>query len=290
MAGFLDGKSRIIDIVLTKEGRRKISQGTFRPSFVSFSDSGIDYAKDSSFGLEASSCPSDIVTVEAAANGYLLATGGDLNASGGVQVLPTGEEVDAATAFQALQTSQGSILRNLSVLQTKDAADGTFSVSPPSLSFVLSSEATAAGNKNIDSFPGIFEDKRFRSSKNFLYLPPVNKVNQSADVSPLGSYPDSIEDLGSKSIPEIVSQARKDAKSKLVTFGYSDSLQARQQTNLLVQVYELENGKSIRKMDVFDLGWLDIDASRKKVYVAGYEEMDSKNVSTFLGVFYFLVS
>lgn len=290
MAGFLDGKSRIIDIVLTKEGRRKVSQGLFRPSFVSFSDSGVDYESSGlNFGTEAASNPADVLTVEASENGYLLTSGNGLDSTGGMQILPSGEELDATTAFDKLQETQTQAFGKLSILQTVDAADGQFKVSPTNLKFVLGQNETASGAVNIDSFPGMFEDKRFRGVKNFMYLPPVNKLTPDQQSLPLGNYPDSIEDLGSKSLQQVVSKARQEGKSKSVEFGYKDTLQARQQSDLLVQVYELENNKSIRKMDVYDLGFLEIDG-RKRVYVAGYEERDSKNVSTFLGVFYFLVT
>lgn len=43
MSGILNKKQRLIDLVVTSEGRKKIAKGRFRPTFASFSDKDIDY-------------------------------------------------------------------------------------------------------------------------------------------------------------------------------------------------------------------------------------------------------
>ena len=52
MAGILDNKSRIIDAILTSEGRRQMAEGTFEVSYATFSDYGVSYIPDLKNGHE----------------------------------------------------------------------------------------------------------------------------------------------------------------------------------------------------------------------------------------------
>ena len=38
MAGILNNKTRIMDVIVTAEGKRQLGRGNFRPEFASFSD------------------------------------------------------------------------------------------------------------------------------------------------------------------------------------------------------------------------------------------------------------
>lgn len=73
MAGILDAKTRIMDFILTDEGRRQIRDGDLRISFASFSDLGTFYSEDSGgvaldaggrIYFEASSRHQDRIVVE----------------------------------------------------------------------------------------------------------------------------------------------------------------------------------------------------------------------------------
>lgn len=80
MSGILDNKSRMIDAILTAEGRRQMAEGTFVVSYVTFTDSDVAYQYDSENGhvdptnriyFEASNLPQDQVTFEANDEGKL---------------------------------------------------------------------------------------------------------------------------------------------------------------------------------------------------------------------------
>ena len=43
MAGFLDPKQRVMDVILTEIGRAQMTKGDFDVKFVSFSDDGVEY-------------------------------------------------------------------------------------------------------------------------------------------------------------------------------------------------------------------------------------------------------
>lgn len=81
MSGILDNKLRIIDAILTVEGRRQIAQGTFKVSHATFTDLGVAYIPDSEFGhddpttkiyFEACNLPQDQITFEANDEGKLV--------------------------------------------------------------------------------------------------------------------------------------------------------------------------------------------------------------------------
>ena len=58
MAGILDSKSRILDAILTSEGRRQVAEGTFIVSCVTFTDADIAYIPDAVDGhVDAPSGP-----------------------------------------------------------------------------------------------------------------------------------------------------------------------------------------------------------------------------------------
>jgi hypothetical protein len=81
MSGILDKKSRIIDAMLTSDGRRQMAEGTFEISYVTFTDSGVSYELDAENGhqdptdriyFEACNLPQDQITFEADDEGKLL--------------------------------------------------------------------------------------------------------------------------------------------------------------------------------------------------------------------------
>lgn len=81
MSGILDSKSRVLDVILTAEGRRQMSEGTFKVSYLTFTDSDVAYIPDAVEGhddptnkiyLEACNLPQDQIVFEANDEGYLV--------------------------------------------------------------------------------------------------------------------------------------------------------------------------------------------------------------------------
>ena len=62
MAGILDSKTRIMDVIITKEGRRQMASGKLRAEFLSFTDASTFYEKS---GQQGNSDPTDRVYFEA---------------------------------------------------------------------------------------------------------------------------------------------------------------------------------------------------------------------------------
>ena len=81
MSGILDSKSRVMDAILTSEGRRQMAEGTFEVSYVTFSDADVAYIPDQDAGhvdptsriyFEACNLPQDQITFEANDEGKLV--------------------------------------------------------------------------------------------------------------------------------------------------------------------------------------------------------------------------
>lgn len=81
MSGILDNKSRIIDAILTYEGRRQMSESTFAIRYASFSDAHVVYLKNNEEGhddptkrfyFEAFNSPYDQIVFESDDSGNLV--------------------------------------------------------------------------------------------------------------------------------------------------------------------------------------------------------------------------
>lgn len=81
MSGILDSKSRVIDAMLTVEGRRQMAEGTFKIDYVTFTDSSVSYQPNTETGhedpttrlyLEACNLPQDQIIFEANDEGKLV--------------------------------------------------------------------------------------------------------------------------------------------------------------------------------------------------------------------------
>lgn len=81
MSGILDSKTRILDSIVTLEGRRQLSNGGIKIRYVTFSDTATFYAADIASGsadattrlyLEACHLPQDQITFQADSSGRLL--------------------------------------------------------------------------------------------------------------------------------------------------------------------------------------------------------------------------
>lgn len=53
--GFLDKKERVMDIILTQHGRKKLAKGEFRPKYFAFTDDEVDYQVENFSQLSSSS-------------------------------------------------------------------------------------------------------------------------------------------------------------------------------------------------------------------------------------------
>jgi hypothetical protein len=316
MSGFLDSKTRILDTVVTSEGRRQITQGKLRISHVSFTDGGTFYAADVVSGssdatlrpmLEASDLPQDQITFEADDSGRLV----PFRSAGAVRVragqLVSYQTVSGAYGFvetsvvlsgsdaadqQAvlLDESLVSFQRQL-MLGTRDALfeDDGFAAGPSTVTFTIDDRGpikdSSLQRASLDRMESLFQDPRLSHLPNFRYLPPVNHVRVAESrSSPLGNYRPWGR-VGRMTYDELATELKRvelSGGSRSIRFDPTS------RTNRIVcQLFE-RAPSGLRKLDVIDFGVHatgDPTSPSIRVLFAGKLMTDSAGTDTFLHLF-----
>lgn len=314
MSGILSGRERLMDTVLTSEGRKQLASGQIRARYVSFTDSGTIYNVDtivSGSGLEngtkrftfeaAGSLPKDSVTLETDDSGmlqafpvqeserYVIRQGQVLSGSQSIRV--TGSQF-ASLAGSLLQGSINNF-KDLHILKSPDPIDGTervFQIGPESVTFTITDKAPFASGKDIkvvsiDNVESLFYDKRLSHIPNFQFLPPVNSSNNAATQgSPLGTY------VNLSQAP-ITTFEDIQAETKVADMtGFSETIrftETSRQNNLACQLFELADDNMISKLDVIDFGEFPSPNNNgtRHVFFAGKVFEDSYGSQTFVNLF-----
>ena len=121
MAGILDPKSRIMDVVLTEQGKRQVASGELRIEFAGFTDKHTFYQRDVASGsddattrlyFEAIPLPFDQVTFETDDSGKMINyAGGDLELRSGRlwESLPVTTEEEVARFVESEFSTSGGL-------------------------------------------------------------------------------------------------------------------------------------------------------------------------------------
>jgi hypothetical protein len=299
MAGILNNKERILDSIITLEGRRQIIGGKLKIEYASFSDKLTFYEGDIASGsadasnrifFEAVSLPQDQVTLEADDSGRLLSFEGR-NFTKIVQGKPvisgsflTDSSQYASTADSLLADSFNNFT-NLRSIGSMDffRDDKNFSISPQNTRFKIT-DKRPLGNDDIQSIgidkaESFFQDKRLSHIKNFKFLPPKNKKTIT---DPNGS---SLGEYKQLSQPEILSieELKKSLLYKdFETIYFSESSRF---NNIFCQFFEI-TGNDIKKLDVIDFGLFpSAEGDDFHVFFVGKIFVDNLNRSTFINLF-----
>ena len=145
MAGILDNKKRVMDVIITSEGRRQMHNGNLIMKYASFTDTHTFYQADAVSGsadaskrifLEAASLPIDQITFETDDTGQLIEYegNGDINMdetgriySGSTAVYNTGSYSSAfASMADTLLSGSAENFRNLNMIGTRDPFNPDF--------------------------------------------------------------------------------------------------------------------------------------------------------------------
>ena len=206
MAGLLDPKTRVLDTIITNEGRRQAATGKMNVEYVSFSDAGAIYALDtlvsggldftSRIAFEAGNLPQDSIVFETDDSGNLLANFVDGDSGYKVRAGKVFPVLTGSTRFEApfISGSQFASLattllsaslnnfKNLSLLASPDPLDvnyNEFIIDKKNIEFKISDTKPISNSAiqeiDIDKVESIFFDKRLSHVPNFQYLPPINK-------------------------------------------------------------------------------------------------------------------
>ena len=312
MAGILDSKERLIDFVVTREGKRQASTGRMRAEYATVTDLHTHYAAEEQDGqlyavdpklrifFEAGDRHQDVIVPELEA-GTVMRTfrssdyrfEGINMASGSVRQGATTVSI-AVTGSAIIEDSDAllrSILQNfgeLRILGTEDPFSDTtdFVVSPSTMDFTIPrkgsfGKATPNGQSNLESAPSIFADRRFSHLPNFDYLPPIN-VPRTDDEEPvsLGLYPRlrATDEYGIRELEQDL------ASKQSYDVIFKDTSR---ENNLLMQAFEF-SPYGAEKLSVVDFGEFDDDdpsVPPKRVFFVGKVLKDANGTDVFMNIF-----
>lgn len=306
MSGILNNKTRMLDTIMTREGRRQLAAGDLRIEFVSFTDGETFYEKDVASGstdpsgrimIEAASLPQDQVTFEADDSGRLMPfKNSDLGVVDGKVLSGSSDKfltvltgaAFASTSELLLDSSINSFEKLLAV-RTEDVffdADTEFATSTNQVGFTITDAAPIILRRLrsacVDRIESLFQDKKLSHIPNFRYLPPINRPSPTEpEGSSLGDYPLLGQRKEELSFEEIEKDLR-DKESTVIEFSRSTSM-----SNAMCQMFEMRQDRLL-KLDVVDYGEVmtdDPEFPEKHVFFVGKLFIDSFGAHTFLNIF-----
>jgi len=303
MAGILDNKTRMLDTILTREGRRQIASGDLRIKFVTFTDRHTFYAQedadasddaDDRIFLESFHRSQDQIVFETDDEGrFLPFDGSDVKIRRGKLYRSSGpahKEIkgeDVKTAIYELLESSAQNFADQRVIGTKDIYSSTngFEISPRDITFTITDDKPFKRNEiseiELEKAESLYQDKRLQHLPFYKYLPPVNKPKAGfLEGEPLGYYarlnqdpPETYEDI----LDEI-------AGKQSVELEYLDTSM---DNNLVMQLLEVKPG-NVEKLALIDCGEFpssDPDNEGVRVYFAGKVLEDGNGMQTFINMF-----
>jgi hypothetical protein len=284
--GFLDSKSRILDTIVTLEGRRQIATGKMKAEFYSFTDAGAFYSQDLSTSasldgtrrpyLEACSLPQDSVTFESddagklvnfrpatsvVRNGKILTLVTSSEGLSGKVYLPAEDNVFSSAANTLLSSSLESFQNNR-IIGSPDPLDENrqeFKLNRNAISFRISDETPFSpgerSESSVETTDGLFVDSKLSHLPNFQYLPPINKYRPGdSTVNLLGNYPilNQRPKLSFDDVEKELEASTSKGFSSVVSFDETS-----RGNNLVCQMFELGKNEVV-KLDIIDFGLFSI--------------------------------
>jgi len=301
MAGILDPKSRIMDFVLTQQGRQQIASGRMKIEYASFTDLGasydatIDYSIEdpsSKVYLEAfSDVSADMITFETDDSGFLRPFTGD-----GVAVSAGGDLLaGSADLTGSISPASDFLLQSITqslgwnqIIGTNDPLSETtgFQVSQSSITFNVRDGFPFDHSRGdveyatLNTIESLQNDMRLSNLPNFKYLPPVNGAGVLAGAT-LASYPNYNE---SSDTDRIAMQSRlSQLESTEITF-----LETSSENNFIMQAFEISGRSSITKLDAIDYGYrssLEDPQKLVRTIFLGKVYTDTSSDPTFVNMF-----
>lgn len=306
MSGILDTKSRMIDAIITREGRRQLAFGGIRIRFVSFTDGETFYESDINSGssdgadrifLEAANLPQDQITFESDESGRLVPyRGSNLDVLDGKVLSGSSDQFLQIVTGSAFIDQAGDLLdsmvdnfNRLTLIRDENTffdLDKEFIVSPDAYGFIIGNskplKSTEVKEASIDKAENLFQDKHLSRTPNFLHLPPINKPNIThPDGTPLGNYPL----LGQRSAPMEFSDISMMLQNR--DFVDVDFHETTLLSNVIGQFFEIRQDQ-LAKLHVIDYGDVTTDDPRspsQRVFFVGKLFIDGFGAHTFVNVF-----
>jgi hypothetical protein len=309
MAGILNSKERMIDFIITEEGRRQATAGQMKFQFATLTDTHTFYAASGSKQPDIAEDASDRIYFETTQkyqdvivpeltpgnsmrpfrvkdfiiDGLTVASGTFgvgystqlINLTGSRLANHVGRAIDAI----------GQNFENLRILATIDPFAETtgFEVNNHTGSFHvwtdMPTDKSPDGHVNLDLTPSLFSDRRFSHFPNFKFMPPKNVDRPGVPGALLGNYPQ---------LNEPPRDRWEDFEANIGT-QYEDFTfpQTSRENNLVGQFFEV-NTKGIEKLSIIDYGEFELEdplAPPKQVFFVGKLLRDSVGAETFMNIF-----
>lgn len=299
MAGILDSKSRVMDTLITSEGRRQVASGELKIEFASFTDRQIFYVSGSNSVLEdptnriyfeAYSDNNDKIIMETDNDGQLepfstdsyRSYGGKFYASGSNQQLGKIDLMSQEVIASSTKNFQRQMILGTRELWKVDKG-ATFTTVPDSATFYITDSSPIPSGSvqeiSVDDIEGVFQDYRFGNFLNYRFLPPQTEpLPGTLTPEVLGSY----TQINQESLDtwSEVQDLTNDLQSVEINFDETSG-----ENNLVGQIFEQAEDK-LEKLAVIDVGSFPLEG---KVYphvlFAGKLYRDGKGSLTFVNLF-----
>jgi len=301
MAGILNNKQRIMDTIVTQEGKRQLASGQFQIKFASFTDTCAFYEGDIVSGssdatqriyFEAASRYQDSIVFEADDSGNMLAFqgGGPSLASNGMIMSGSSGDLSpiSASAFSSMaNTLSNASLNNFSdqnLISTSLRDDDSFSLNIDSGKFYITGDTadeTQGGEAgvSVDIVEPFILDKRLSRIPNFKFMPPVNYGTGT----PAGDFADINENHHlefSEALKALKTKQHLDVKFEKTS----------QENNILLQMFEADSDENIfKKLDIIDFGSYMHNNENIRALFAGKVFLDNFSQPTFINIFTILL-
>jgi hypothetical protein len=297
VAGILDSKSRVIDLVLTPYGRRQLASGALRITSATVADRASYYVREETGGaedateriyFESFSTPGDQVTLESNDQGQLLPFVADnFTVSGESAYDEAGVSLQDPARFaslgEELSSASGENFSRLKILLTDDPEDPqttNFELRGTTHSFVPAvPDLMRPPRVHVDSLESLLFDKRLARKPNFRYLPPVNDVG-----SQLGNYKDVRQQFDASLEETNISSLLAGSSGTQYQIFRTTMEQTSESNNIALQVFETTSRNGIRKLDLIDFGTVTLQGRQVRVVFAGRVFINSYEFPTFVNV------
>ena len=311
MAGILDNKTRVMDVVVTAEGKRQIGTGDFKIAYATFTDKNAFYDKSSISGsfdsatqrpyVEASSLTFDAITIEKDDNGAVIPfatvtdTKGDrVNATAGILTsngAPAGKTNSKDNQLIVNTILSGTIanFKKQMIIASRDPLDDSekFEIDVNKITFNYGNRGPIVGEdliSSVDQAASVFTDKRFANAVNFMFMPPIAKTSQG-DVT-LGQYTD-VRQVEEYTYEDVIADVIGDVPDQpICPFKEIEFTQTSATNDICIQAFEM--GQYLRKLDMVDFGEYYVPGDEnpnKHVIFLGKTYVDSYGATNFANIF-----
>ena len=313
MAGILDNKKRVMDTIVTQEGKRQLASGQFQIKYASFTDGSTFYEGDVVSGssdatrrisFEAVNRYQDSIVFETDDSGNMLSFQGNgigmtpegsIMMSGDGTAAPTVVTTSEAfsSAVSSLTDASLDSFYDLNIITSDDnnlikksrTQDGFYIKNIRKDYFTITDKTSFTGGKNtgtLEESSAFILDEKLGHIDNFQFLPPIN-YNDKTNNGIFNNYNDTAS--GSRmSDRKLLRELRKSEQISLSLKNISRS------NNSLIQVFETnENDAKITKLDAIDYGNIKFRGRSYYIVFVGKVFIDKYSQPTFINMFTLLM-